>query len=180
MADGALNASGRYKPTNFDTGDAFPAPAPVGPYPNPQLLSVFNSVNPNGTWSLYIVDDEGGDTGNVNLGWELNITTTVTNCTTPCGIVRLVVTSTLSCVNPTTVKATYRIENTGTATANNVMLATARLGVINGTPLPQAAGNIPAFGASSFFDVFFSPPSSTWELDVDVGRHLHGRKLQHQ
>ncbi len=71
LADGALNASGTYKPGNFGTGDTFPAPAPVGPYPDPQLLSVFNGVNPNGTWSLYVFDDVGGDVANINLGWEL-------------------------------------------------------------------------------------------------------------
>ncbi len=169
LADGALNASGTYKPSNFGTGDTFPAPAPVGPYPDPQLLSVFNGVNPNGTWSLYIVDDVGGDIGNVNMGWELNITTSQVVCTTPCGIVRLVVTSTLSCVNPTTVKATYQISNTGTAAANNVMLTTAQLGTVTGTPLPQAVGNIPAFGSSGFFDVFFSPSPAPGASTLKLG-----------
>ena len=82
MADGALNASGTYKPTNIGAGDTFPGPAPVGPYPDPQLLSVFNGVNPNGTWSLYIFDDVGGDVGNVNGGWELNLTTSQSICNT--------------------------------------------------------------------------------------------------
>ena len=82
LADGALNASGTYKPSNFGTGDTFPAPAPVGPYNDPQLLSVFNGVNPNGTWSLYVFDDVSGDVGNINLGWELNITTTQSICNT--------------------------------------------------------------------------------------------------
>lgn len=75
LADGALNASGSYKPSNFGTGDTFPAPAPVGPYPDPQLLSVFNGLDPNGTWSLYVFDDVGGDTGNINLGWTVTIDT---------------------------------------------------------------------------------------------------------
>ena len=39
------------------------------------LLSVFNGVNPNGTWSLYVFDDLGGDIGNFNGGWTLRITT---------------------------------------------------------------------------------------------------------
>ena len=66
--------------------------SPAGPFPDPQLLSVFNGINPNGTWSLYVVDEAGVDIGSFAGGWELNITTTTVNCTTPCGIVRLVVT----------------------------------------------------------------------------------------
>jgi subtilisin-like proprotein convertase family protein len=72
--------SGTYQPTNNGTGDFFPAPAPAGPYPDPQLLSVFNGVSPNGTWSLYVVDDAGFDVGNISGGWSLNITTSVPNC----------------------------------------------------------------------------------------------------
>jgi subtilisin-like proprotein convertase family protein len=149
--------SGTYKPSNYDAvADNFPAPAPAGPHPDTQL-SVFNGTNPNGTWSLYVVDDAVGDAGSISGGWDLTITTSRVECTTPCGIVRLVVTSTLSCVNATTVKATYQISNIGTADANNVTRTTARLGATNGTPPVQPIGNIPAFGASGFFDVFFSP-----------------------
>ena len=74
-AIGATVVSGTFKPTNIGTGDIFPAPAPAGPYPDPQLLSVFNGVNPNGTWSLYVVDDAGIDAGSIAQGWELKITT---------------------------------------------------------------------------------------------------------
>lgn len=139
---GATVVTGTFKPTNIGTGDVFPAPAPAGPHSDPQLLSVFNSVNPNGTWNLYVVDDAGGDAGNINGGWELNITTSTIVCTTPCGIVRLVVTSTLSRPNGATVQATYTVQNTGTVTAANVMLTDARLGATNGTPLPQSLGSL--------------------------------------
>jgi len=148
LPDGTQITSGTFRPSNFGTGDTFPAPAPAGPYTDPQLLSVFNGVNPNGTWSLYVVDDVGGDIGNINMGWELNITTSAPSCTTPCGGVRLVVNPTLSRLNGSTVQATYTVRNTGTVTAANVMLTTAQLGSTNGTPLPQNLGSI-APGATS-------------------------------
>ncbi|MCI0389062.1 MAG: M36 family metallopeptidase [Acidobacteria bacterium] len=84
-AIGATVVSGTFSPTNIGTGDLFPAPAPAGPYPDPQRLSVFNGVNPNGTWSLFVVDDAGVDVGNINGGWRLNITTTdPACCNSPC------------------------------------------------------------------------------------------------
>jgi len=82
---GATVVSGTFRPTNIGGGDLFPAPAPAGPYPDPQQLSVFNGVNPNGTWSLFVVDDAGVDAGNINGGWRLNITTTdPVCCSSPC------------------------------------------------------------------------------------------------
>ena len=73
LPDSAAIATGTFRPTNFNTGDTFEAPAPAGPYPDPQGLSRFFDNNPNGTWSLYVRDDVGGDTGNVNGGWSLDV-----------------------------------------------------------------------------------------------------------
>ncbi len=58
---------------NNDGADTFPAPAPAGPYLNG--LSNFNASSPNGTWSLYIVDDSLGNSGALNRGWKLTVTT---------------------------------------------------------------------------------------------------------
>ena len=44
------------RPTDFEPGDAFPAPAPVGPYG--ASLSVFDHTDPSGEWKLYAVDDD--------------------------------------------------------------------------------------------------------------------------
>jgi len=76
LPDAAQLVSGLFKPSNFGAGDPFPAPAPAGPYGS--ALSVYNGINPNGTWRLYVVDDQGGDIGNINGGWRLRITTN--NC----------------------------------------------------------------------------------------------------
>jgi hypothetical protein len=66
----------------------FPAPAPAGPYPDPQLLSVFNGLNPNGTWSLYVLDDTGFDVGSLTGGWSLTVTVSQsTCCSQPCTLV---------------------------------------------------------------------------------------------
>jgi subtilisin-like proprotein convertase family protein len=68
-----LLASGSYKPTNYDAGDVFPAPAPNTP-PAP-ALSAFNGTDPNGTWRLMVVDDGSYDSGAIAGGWSLTITT---------------------------------------------------------------------------------------------------------
>ena len=64
--------TGLYRPTNVGTGDAFPAPAPAGPYGD--TLSVFNGTNANGVWSLYALDDFAADGGSIG-GWSLLVTT---------------------------------------------------------------------------------------------------------
>ena len=84
----ATLVSGTFRPTNIGTGDLFPAPAPSAPYQSPAtagaatFASVFNGLNPNGTWSLYVVDDAGVDTGSISGGWSLSITTADPVCET--------------------------------------------------------------------------------------------------
>jgi subtilisin-like proprotein convertase family protein len=72
-AVGATIVSGTFRPTNITAGDVFPAPAPAGPHG--AVLSAFNGVNPNGTWSLYVIDDASGDVGTISGGWSLTFTT---------------------------------------------------------------------------------------------------------
>lgn len=73
--------SGTYRPTNLESGDAFPLSAPSAPYNEPApagnaaFASVFNNANPNGTWRLYVLDDSSGAGGSMAGGWCLNITT---------------------------------------------------------------------------------------------------------
>jgi subtilisin-like proprotein convertase family protein len=66
--------SGTYRPANYSGSDAFPAPAPAGPYG--ATLAAFNQTNPNGTWLLHIVDDHSDSSGSLGYGWSLTITTT--------------------------------------------------------------------------------------------------------
>jgi subtilisin-like proprotein convertase family protein len=82
-AIGTAVVSGTFRPTNSGTGDTFPAPAPAAPYG--AALSAFNNLNPNGAWSLYVVDDAGTDIGSMVGGWSLTITTADPFCvTSPC------------------------------------------------------------------------------------------------
>lgn len=64
------------------------------------------------------------------------------SCTVPCGSANVVVTSTLTRMNATTVVANITLQNIGAVTANNVILSNAKLGATNGSPLPQPAGNL--------------------------------------
>ncbi len=73
LPDSSKLRSATYKPTNYQTGDVFAAPAPAGPYA--ETLSAYNNTNPNGTWRLYIMDDNQGGSGSLSGGWSLTITT---------------------------------------------------------------------------------------------------------
>ncbi|HEV2842921.1 MAG TPA: proprotein convertase P-domain-containing protein [Chthoniobacterales bacterium] len=63
LPDNGPLVDGTFRPTNFEPGDPFSgAPAPTGT----SVLSVFDGTNPNGTWSLYVVDDAGQDMGQIS------------------------------------------------------------------------------------------------------------------
>jgi len=79
--------SGSFKPTNNSTnlpsfaapgpGTSFcnPGPSVAGtPCTNPALAGALNGFNPNGTWSLYVIDKFNGDAGEITGGWTLDIT----------------------------------------------------------------------------------------------------------
>lgn len=82
LPDSTAFASGTYRPTAYNSGTAanFPAPAPAGPYAfaapfgAATLASTFGCADPNGTWSLYVVDDKLGQVGSIAGGWCLNFT----------------------------------------------------------------------------------------------------------
>ncbi len=66
--------SGTYRPSNYGlTPDVFPAPAPSGPFGS--TLGVFSNTDPNGPWSLYVVDGIVGGLGSVLGGWGLELST---------------------------------------------------------------------------------------------------------
>ncbi|MGC4098378.1 MAG: hypothetical protein QM706_14790 [Nitrospira sp.] len=73
LPDATQISSGIYRPTNYGTTDPFSAPAPAAPYGT--NFSVFHGTSPNGTWQLFVNDDEPKDLGSIASGWELTITT---------------------------------------------------------------------------------------------------------
>lgn len=69
--------SGTFKPTRqFPTlSFEFPNPAPAGSSSAPAALSVFNGTDPNGIWSLFVVDESSPDSGTISRGWSMEVTT---------------------------------------------------------------------------------------------------------
>ena len=62
--------SGLYKPTDYGdpADDVFPASITYV-----TNFAGFNGTSPNGTWRLYVQDDEFLDTGTIARGWSLTI-----------------------------------------------------------------------------------------------------------
>jgi subtilisin-like proprotein convertase family protein len=80
LPDAGPLVSGTFRPTNVGTGDVFTAPGPasyVSPAPagSSTMSAPFAGINLGGTWSLFVVDDVGGDIGQFATGWTLRITT---------------------------------------------------------------------------------------------------------
>ncbi|MBE7499755.1 MAG: proprotein convertase P-domain-containing protein [Verrucomicrobiales bacterium] len=75
VPQGTALVTGTYRPADYKipSGYNLPAPAPASPYST--NLATFNGHSPNGTWSLYVVDDTPSDAGVITGGWSLAITT---------------------------------------------------------------------------------------------------------
>lgn len=73
----SILTSGTFKPTRqFPTlSFEFPSPAPAGSSSAPASLSGFNGTDPNGTWSLFVVDESSPDSGTISRGWSMEVTT---------------------------------------------------------------------------------------------------------
>jgi hypothetical protein len=120
LPDSTAITSGTWRPASYTGSDNFPAPAPAAPY-NPAapdgagtFASIFNGISPNGTWSLYTVEDAGDAVNTTLTGWSLTFTLAPTATTT----------SVTSSVNPSvfgqpvTFTATVATAGAGTPTGN--------------------------------------------------------------
>jgi uncharacterized repeat protein (TIGR01451 family) len=63
--------SGTNKPTQYGTTVSIPQPALGIAYGT--TMSAVAGVDPNGAWSLYVVDDSAGDSGYISGGWSLDL-----------------------------------------------------------------------------------------------------------
>lgn len=71
LPDASLITAGLYRPTDYGADAAFQPPAPGGALG--ATFASFLGTNGNGLWSLYIVDDQGGDAGSLARGWSLGL-----------------------------------------------------------------------------------------------------------
>lgn len=101
-------ASGTYRPTDFEPGETLPGPAPAGPYGT--SLAVFNGTHPNGSWQLFVADDEARDGGRLAGGWSLSITRAAADTTPPA-----VTTHPQSQIVAAGASVTFEVGATGTA-----------------------------------------------------------------
>jgi hypothetical protein len=119
-------STGTYKPTDYvfsaTDRDDFPSPGPSSvndpaPTGTATLASVFNGINPNGNWSLYIIDDSlGGGNSTITGGWSIDITTAVAAAATS--------TSVSSNINPALTTQTITFASTTTSNGNPVTTGT--------------------------------------------------------
>ena len=93
----------------------FPAPAP-SPSANTTLAGAFSGTTPNGTWSLFVVDDTDGDDGTMSGGWSLVVTTTATAAPTT--------TTLVSSPNPSTTGSSVAFTATVTSAGSPVTTGT--------------------------------------------------------
>ncbi|HWN94697.1 MAG TPA: DUF11 domain-containing protein, partial [Methylomirabilota bacterium] len=128
---GGTIASGTYHPTDYPPGETFTSPAPAGPYGT--NLSAFNGTNPNGTWSLFVLDDAVGDAGRIDGGWTLGIQTG--SPVAGAADVGITVTAPASAESGAPLSYVATVVNYGPATATGVVLSDA-------LPLGFTLGNV--------------------------------------
>jgi subtilisin-like proprotein convertase family protein len=157
LPDAGPLSSGTFRPTDVGSGspDGFPAPGPGSPANTPApfgsatLASVFGGVIPNGTWSLYVVDDTGGNAGSLG-GWCLNFV----------GATSTAVTSSL---NPST--QGQSVTFTATVTSGGVAVSTGTVTFREGATTLQAATPVNGSGQVTFTTSSLTPGSHTITAD---------------
>lgn len=159
VPDNGPLTSGTFRPTsiNFGGTSVFPAPAPAAPYnfaaPSgaATLGSAFNGTDPNGPWSLYVVNDGLGASGSFSGGACLTI-----NASTPPPLSALI-TGKTGAQNARV--WTVTLANSGPGTATNAQINGLALtqtfgpacapAITSPASFPLPVGTIPAGGSAS-------------------------------
>lgn len=85
LPDATQTTSGSYRPSNYVPGDSWPGPATDASTAGTSL-SVFDGSNPNGTWNLYVVDDETSGASEILTGFQVVVSVTPPATPYPSGI----------------------------------------------------------------------------------------------
>jgi uncharacterized repeat protein (TIGR01451 family) len=102
--------------TNFIT----PLSAPSPPYGS--TLSALNGGNPNGTWSLFVQDDQSPDSGAISNGWSITLTLASPVGSSADNALTMSVSATNVLVNSNAVFI-VGITNYGPSTSSNVLVS---------------------------------------------------------
>jgi len=146
IADTTAPPSGTYRPGSYGAA-VFPAPASPGPYnyPAPQgsstFANVFNGIDPNGTWSLYLFDDVAGGGGSVANGWCLTFTTSGDAPT---------LTTLTSAPNPSLLGSNATFTATVRKASDSSLVTTGTVNFREGTNVLAAARPLNGSGQASF------------------------------
>jgi|GEM_PF-1292574 len=141
-------ATGTFKPSFVASSAAvFPVPAPAGPYNQPApagpatLASAFNAGNPNGTWSLYVVDDLAGN-GSGSIGaWGLAFITSGDAATT---------TTVASSVNPSLIAQSVTFTATVKKSSDNFAVTVGTVTFREGTNILFGPQPLNVSGTATF------------------------------
>jgi uncharacterized repeat protein (TIGR01451 family) len=113
--------SGTNHPTSYAVATPPFPPGLTPPQPYGTNLSVFNGNNPNGAWSLYVIDDRQGNQGAISSGWSLNLT--FAGVVLPTADVGLAMTAAPATVVATSnLVYTLTLTNYGPSTATNIVV----------------------------------------------------------
>jgi uncharacterized repeat protein (TIGR01451 family)/uncharacterized delta-60 repeat protein len=136
--------SGTNRPTSYYAAGTPPFPSALTPPPPYSTnLSVFNGNNPNGAWSLFVIDGAAGNVGVISNGWSLSLT--IAGVVPAAADVGLAMTATPATVVVTSnLTYTLTLTNYGPAGATNIVVTDilpAGMAYVSGTPSPGSVSN---------------------------------------
>ena len=159
---GAPITNGTYAATAYPVAPPpFPLPAPASTPSAPYYtnMAIFDGINPNGIWSLFVYDDSHLNSGIISNGWLLNLTTSTP--IQPAADVGVSMSAQPSSVILTSnLTFTVNVMNYGPGIASNVVIS---------DTLPLGASNVSYFVSEGQVSTN-APGLLTW----DVGTLLKG------